>query len=98
MTPMTLAWFSKGKGKDREAKDKQLNGHRFGTGPCLGPTLSLSVFPSDFTVRESPPHSVIPISVSQPVLTPKERKDTVTQSCSLPGSLPNSDRSLSNQT
>ncbi|XP_047229488.1 rho guanine nucleotide exchange factor 28 isoform X2 [Girardinichthys multiradiatus] len=50
--------------------------------------------PQNFTVRESPPHSVIPISVSQPVLTPKERKDTVTQSCSLPGSLPNSNSLL----
>ncbi|KAK5613947.1 hypothetical protein CRENBAI_013600 [Crenichthys baileyi] len=51
--------------------------------------------PQNFTVRESSPHSVIPISVSQPVLTPKERKDNVTQSCSLPGSLPNSDSLLS---
>lgn len=33
---MSLPWFLKGKGKDREAKDKQLNGHRFATGSCLG--------------------------------------------------------------
>uniref|UniRef100_A0A3P9Q9Y2 Phorbol-ester/DAG-type domain-containing protein n=1 Tax=Poecilia reticulata TaxID=8081 RepID=A0A3P9Q9Y2_POERE len=39
LTPMSLAWFSKGKGKDRETKDRHLNGHRFATGPCLGPTL-----------------------------------------------------------
>nr|XP_020469249.1 rho guanine nucleotide exchange factor 28-like isoform X2 [Monopterus albus] len=31
--------FSKGKGKDKEAKDRQLNGHRFATGSCLGPTV-----------------------------------------------------------
>ncbi|CAJ1070358.1 rho guanine nucleotide exchange factor 28 [Xyrichtys novacula] len=30
---------TKGKGKDREAKDKQPNGHRFNTGACLGPTV-----------------------------------------------------------
>uniref|UniRef100_A0A8C4H9R1 Rho guanine nucleotide exchange factor (GEF) 28a n=1 Tax=Dicentrarchus labrax TaxID=13489 RepID=A0A8C4H9R1_DICLA len=30
---------TKGKGKDREAKDRQLNGHRFNTGSCLGPTV-----------------------------------------------------------
>ncbi|XP_069556899.1 rho guanine nucleotide exchange factor 28 [Brachyistius frenatus] len=30
---------TKGKGKDREAKDRQLNGHRFATGSCLGPTM-----------------------------------------------------------
>uniref|UniRef100_A0A087Y2A0 Rho guanine nucleotide exchange factor 28 n=1 Tax=Poecilia formosa TaxID=48698 RepID=A0A087Y2A0_POEFO len=131
---------SKGKGKDREAKDKHLNGHRFATGPCLGPTLCVvcdkpasgkdllhcsgctaivhksckesvppclkklqdrsvntveksktASLPQNFTVRDSPSHSVIPISAPQPVLTPKERKDTGTQSCSLPGSLPNSD-------
>ncbi|XP_055087656.1 rho guanine nucleotide exchange factor 28 isoform X2 [Periophthalmus magnuspinnatus] len=29
---------SKGK-KDREAKDRQLNGHQFSTGPCLGSTM-----------------------------------------------------------
>lgn len=38
-TPTSLAWFSKGKGKDREAKERQLNGHRFNTGSCLGPTV-----------------------------------------------------------
>uniref|UniRef100_A0A3Q2DL33 Rho guanine nucleotide exchange factor (GEF) 28a n=1 Tax=Cyprinodon variegatus TaxID=28743 RepID=A0A3Q2DL33_CYPVA len=135
---------NKGKGKDREAKDRQLNGHRFGAGPCLGPTVCVvcdkpasgkdllhcsgctaivhksckesvppclkklqdrhattgiksktASLPQNFIVRESPPHSVIPISVSQPVLTPKERKDTVTHSGSLPGSLPNSDSLLS---
>ncbi|XP_016525385.1 rho guanine nucleotide exchange factor 28 isoform X5 [Poecilia formosa] len=134
---------SKGKGKDREAKDKHLNGHRFATGPCLGPTLCVvcdkpasgkdllhcsgctaivhksckesvppclkklqdrsvntveksktASLPQNFTVRDSPSHSVIPISAPQPVLTPKERKDTGTQSCSLPGSLPNSDSML----
>ncbi|XP_068190406.1 rho guanine nucleotide exchange factor 28 [Antennarius striatus] len=30
---------TKGKGKDREAKDRQLNGHRFNMGSCLGPTV-----------------------------------------------------------
>ncbi|XP_070706318.1 rho guanine nucleotide exchange factor 28 [Pempheris klunzingeri] len=30
---------TKGKGKDREAKDRHLNGHRFNTGSCLGPTV-----------------------------------------------------------
>ncbi|KAM9338704.1 rho guanine nucleotide exchange factor 28 [Symphorus nematophorus] len=30
---------TKGKGKDREAKDRQPNGHRFNTGSCLGPTV-----------------------------------------------------------
>lgn len=39
LTPMSLAWLSKGKGKDREGKDRQLNGHRFATGSCLGPTV-----------------------------------------------------------
>lgn len=38
-TPMSLTWFSKGKGKDRDAKDRQLNGHRFSAGACLGPTV-----------------------------------------------------------
>ncbi|XP_072310586.1 rho guanine nucleotide exchange factor 28 [Eucyclogobius newberryi] len=32
---------SKGK-KDREAKDRQLNGHRFSTGPCLGPSMCVA--------------------------------------------------------
>ncbi|KAJ0057081.1 hypothetical protein NL108_001999 [Boleophthalmus pectinirostris] len=31
---------SKGK-KDREAKDRQLNGHQFSSGPCLGPTMCM---------------------------------------------------------
>lgn len=39
LTPMSLAWLSKGKGKDREGKDRQPNGHRFATGSCLGPTV-----------------------------------------------------------
>uniref|UniRef100_A0A665W753 Rho guanine nucleotide exchange factor (GEF) 28a n=1 Tax=Echeneis naucrates TaxID=173247 RepID=A0A665W753_ECHNA len=30
---------NKTKVKDREAKDRQLNGHRFATGACLGPTM-----------------------------------------------------------
>ncbi|KAM8743941.1 rho guanine nucleotide exchange factor 28 isoform 2-T2 [Acanthopagrus schlegelii] len=30
---------TKGKGKDRDAKDRPLNGHRFNTGACLGPTV-----------------------------------------------------------
>uniref|UniRef100_A0A3Q3N161 Rho guanine nucleotide exchange factor (GEF) 28a n=1 Tax=Labrus bergylta TaxID=56723 RepID=A0A3Q3N161_9LABR len=30
---------NKTKGKDREAKDRPLNGHRFNTGACLGPTV-----------------------------------------------------------
>ncbi|KAJ3604759.1 hypothetical protein NHX12_026811, partial [Muraenolepis orangiensis] len=32
---------SKGKAKDREAKDRHLNGHQFATGSCLGPTVCL---------------------------------------------------------
>ncbi|CAL8281854.1 unnamed protein product [Gadus morhua 'NCC'] len=32
---------SKGKAKDREAKERQLNGHQFATGSCLGPTVCL---------------------------------------------------------
>ncbi|XP_017163520.1 rho guanine nucleotide exchange factor 28 isoform X2 [Poecilia reticulata] len=135
---------NKGKGKDRETKDRHLNGHRFATGPCLGPTLCVvcdkpasgkellhcsgctaivhksckesvppclkklqdrcamtveksktASLPQNFTVRDSPSHSVIPISATQPVLTPKQRKETGMQSCSLPGSLPNSDSMLS---
>ncbi|KAM9735884.1 rho guanine nucleotide exchange factor 28 isoform 2-T2 [Menidia menidia] len=136
---------SKGKGKDREAKDRQLNGHRFATGSCLGPTLcvvcdkpasgkdllhcsgctaivhkgckdsvppclkklqdkySISIvknrtssLPQNFTVRDVPPQSsALPISTSLPVMTPKERKDTVTQSSSLSGSFPSSDSQLS---
>ncbi|XP_043951909.1 rho guanine nucleotide exchange factor 28 isoform X4 [Gambusia affinis] len=130
---------TKGKGKDREAKDRHLNGHWFGTGPCLGPTLCVvcdkpasgkdllhcsgctaivhksckefvplclkklqdrcvmtveksktASLPQNFTVRDSPSHSVIHVSAAQPVLTPRERKDAGTQSCSLPGSLLNS--------
>ncbi|KAM4532648.1 rho guanine nucleotide exchange factor 28 isoform 7-T8 [Fundulus diaphanus] len=135
---------NKGKGKDREGKDRHLNGHRFGSGSCLGSTTCVvcdkpasgkdllhcsgcttivhksckesvppclkklqdryamtvvksktASLPQNFTVRESTPHSMIPISVSQPVLTPKERKEAVTQSGPLPGSLPNSDSLLS---
>lgn len=36
---MSLSWFSKGKGKERDAKERQQNGHRFSTGSCLGPTM-----------------------------------------------------------
>ncbi|CAG5867622.1 unnamed protein product [Menidia menidia] len=92
---------SKGKGKDREAKDRQLNGHRFATGSCLGPTLCVVcctaiVHKGYFTVRDVPPQSsALPISTSLPVMTPKERKDTVTQSSSLSGSFPSSDSQLS---
>ncbi|XP_040013319.1 rho guanine nucleotide exchange factor 28 isoform X2 [Xiphias gladius] len=135
---------TKAKGKDREAKDRQLNGHRFATGACLGPTVCVvcdkpasgkdllhcssctaivhkgckesvppclkklqdkyavtmvknrtASLPQNFTVRDSPPQCVIPISTSLPVMTPKEKKDTVTQSCSLSGSFPNSDSRLS---
>ncbi|XP_024155388.1 rho guanine nucleotide exchange factor 28 isoform X1 [Oryzias melastigma] len=134
---------SKGKGKDREAKDK-LNGHRFATGSCLGaphcvvcdkpasgkdllhcpdctaivhkackesvpPCLKkpqdkyavstvksrTASLPQNFTVRDSPQQSAIPISSSLPVMTPKERRDAVTQSYSPSGSLPNSDSLLS---
>lgn len=46
---------------------------------------------SDFTVRDSPPQRAIPISTSPTVMTPKEKKDPVSQSFSLPGSFPNSD-------
>ena len=47
---MSLAWFSKGKVKDkeregkekeREGKDRQQNGHRFSSGSCAGPTVCL---------------------------------------------------------
>uniref|UniRef100_A0A3B5AMK6 Rho guanine nucleotide exchange factor 28-like n=1 Tax=Stegastes partitus TaxID=144197 RepID=A0A3B5AMK6_9TELE len=135
---------TKGKGKDREAKDRQLNGHRFATGSCLGPTMCVvcdkaasgkdllhcssctaivhkgckeslppclkklqdkyavtmvknrtASLPQNFTVRDSSPQSVIPISTSLPVMTPKERKDAVTQPGSLSGSVPNSDSRLS---
>ncbi|XP_074474476.1 rho guanine nucleotide exchange factor 28 isoform X3 [Sebastes fasciatus] len=30
---------TKGKGKDRDTKDRPLNGHRFNTGACLGPNV-----------------------------------------------------------
>ncbi|XP_040915053.1 rho guanine nucleotide exchange factor 28 isoform X2 [Toxotes jaculatrix] len=135
---------TKGKGKDRETKDRQLNGHRFATGSCLGPTMCVvcdkpasgkdllhcssctaivhkgckesvppclkklqdkyavtmvknrtASLPQNFTVRESPPQCVIPISTSLPVMTPKEKKDTMSQSSSLSGSFPNSDSRLS---
>uniref|UniRef100_A0A3Q1C4V6 Rho guanine nucleotide exchange factor (GEF) 28a n=1 Tax=Amphiprion ocellaris TaxID=80972 RepID=A0A3Q1C4V6_AMPOC len=135
---------TKGKGKDREAKDRQLNGHRFATGSCLGPTVCVvcdkpasgkdllhcssctaivhkgckdslppclkklqdkyamtvvknrtASLPQNFTVRDSSPQSIIPVSTSLPVMTPKERKDTVTQPGSLSGSFPNSDSRLS---
>ncbi|KAG7241218.1 hypothetical protein INR49_025961 [Caranx melampygus] len=120
---------TKGKGKDRDAKDRQLNGHRFSTGACLGPTVCVvcdkpasgkdllhcpsctaiihkgckdsvppclkdkyavsmvknrtASLPQNFTVRDSPPQCITPISISLPVNTPKEKKDTVTQSSSL---------------
>uniref|UniRef100_A0A3Q1EM94 Rho guanine nucleotide exchange factor (GEF) 28a n=1 Tax=Acanthochromis polyacanthus TaxID=80966 RepID=A0A3Q1EM94_9TELE len=129
---------TKGKGKDREAKDRQLNGHRFATGSCLGPTVCVvcdkpasgkdllhcssctaivhkgckdslppclkklqdkyavtmvktrtASLPQNFTVRDSSPQSIIPVSTSLPVMTPKERKDAVTQPSSLSGSFPN---------
>ncbi|XP_070845479.1 rho guanine nucleotide exchange factor 28 [Chaetodon trifascialis] len=135
---------TKGKGKDREAKDRQLNGHRFNTGSCLGPNVCVvcekpasgkdllhcssctaivhkgckdsvppclkklqdkyavamvknrtASLPQNFTVRENPPQCVIPISTSLPIMAPKERKDTATQSCPLSGSFPNSDSRLS---
>ncbi|KAK2818736.1 hypothetical protein Q5P01_024297 [Channa striata] len=135
---------TKGKGKDREAKDKQPNGHRFATGSCLGPTVCVvcdkpasgrdllhcssctvivhkgckdsvppclkklqdkyavtmvknktASLPQNFTVRDTPPQRVIPISTSLPIMTPKEKKDTATQSSSLSGSFPGSDSRLS---
>ncbi|XP_041666310.1 rho guanine nucleotide exchange factor 28 isoform X2 [Cheilinus undulatus] len=135
---------TKGKGKDREAKDRQLNGHRFNTGACLGPTVCVvcdkpasgkellhcsgctafvhksckdslppclkklqdkyavsmvknktASLPQNFTVRDSSPQPVIPVSTSQPVMTPKERKEAVSQPCTLSGSFPNSDSRLS---
>ncbi|KAM6975874.1 rho guanine nucleotide exchange factor 28 [Tautogolabrus adspersus] len=135
---------TKGKGKDREAKDRPLNGHRFNTGACLGPTVCVvcdkpasgkdllhcssctaivhkgckdslppclkklqdkyavtmvknrtASLPQNFTVRESPPQPVIPASPSLPVMTPKERKEAVTQPCTLSGSFLNSDSRLS---
>ncbi|XP_035481788.2 rho guanine nucleotide exchange factor 28 isoform X2 [Scophthalmus maximus] len=130
---------TKGKGKEREAKDRQLNGHRFATGPCLGPTMCIvcdkpasgkdllhcssctaiihkgckeslppclkklqekysvtmvknrtASLPQNFTVRDSPPQCVIPVSTSLPVMAAKE-KNTGTQPCSLSGSFPTSD-------
>ncbi|XP_067341357.1 rho guanine nucleotide exchange factor 28 isoform X3 [Channa argus] len=51
--------------------------------------------PQNFTVRDSAPQRVIPISTSLPIMTPKEKKDTVTQSSPLSGSFPNSDSRLS---
>ncbi|XP_073333999.1 rho guanine nucleotide exchange factor 28 [Pagrus major] len=136
---------TKGKGKDRDGKDRQLNGHRFNTGACLGPTVCMvcnkpasgkdllhcssctaivhkgckeslppclkklqdkyavtmvknrtASLPQNFTVRDSPaPQCVVPSSASLPVMAPKERKDTATQSCPLSGSSPNSDSRLS---
>ncbi|XP_029371284.1 rho guanine nucleotide exchange factor 28 isoform X2 [Echeneis naucrates] len=131
---------TKGKVKDREAKDRQLNGHRFATGACLGPTMCVvcdkpasgkdllhcpsctaivhkgckesvppclkklqdkyavsmvknrtASLPQNFTVRDSP-QCVAPISTSLPVVTPKEKKDSGIQPCSLSG---NSDSRLS---
>ncbi|XP_042365599.1 rho guanine nucleotide exchange factor 28, partial [Plectropomus leopardus] len=130
---------TKGKGKDREAKDRQMNGHRFNTGACLGPNVCVvcekpasgkdllhcsgcttivhksckesvppclkklqdkyavtmvknrtASLPQNFTVRDSPPQCVIPISTSLPIM-----KDTATQSCPVSGILPNSDSRLS---
>ncbi|XP_018529451.1 rho guanine nucleotide exchange factor 28 isoform X2 [Lates calcarifer] len=135
---------TKGKGKEREAKDRQLNGHRFATGSCLGPNVCVvcdkavsgkdllhcpsctaiihkgckesappclkklqdkyavamvknrtASLPQNFTVRDSPPQCVVPISTSLPVMAPKEKKDTMTQSCSLSGSFPSTDSRLS---
>ncbi|XP_034751474.1 rho guanine nucleotide exchange factor 28 [Etheostoma cragini] len=130
---------TKTKGKDREAKDGQLNGHRFNTGSCLGPTVCVvcekpasgkdllhcsscttivhkgckesvppclkklqdkyavttvknrtASLPQNFTVRDSPPQCVVPISTSLPVM-----KDTATHLCLLSGSFPNSDSQFS---
>ncbi|KAK9532337.1 hypothetical protein VZT92_009725 [Zoarces viviparus] len=130
---------TKGKGKDREAKDRPLNGHRFNTGSCLGPTMCVvcdkpasgkdllhcsgctaivhkgckesvppclkklqdkyavnlvkdrtASLPQNFTVRDSPPQCVVPVSTSLPVV-----KDTATQPCLLSGTFPNSDSRLS---
>ncbi|KAE8285223.1 Rho guanine nucleotide exchange factor 28 [Larimichthys crocea] len=130
---------TKGKGKDRE-----LNGHRFNTGACLGPTVCVicekpasgkdllhcsscttivhkgckesvppclkklqdkylvtmvknrtASLPQNFTVRDSPPQCVIPVSTSLPVMTNKEKKDTAPQSSPLSGIFPISDSRLS---
>ncbi|TDH02260.1 hypothetical protein EPR50_G00171190 [Perca flavescens] len=130
---------TKAKGKDREAKDRQLNGHRFNTGSCLGPTVCVvcekpasgkdllhcsscttivhkgcqesvppclkklqdkyavtmvktrtASLPQNFTVRDSPPQCVVPISTSLPLM-----KDPATQPCLLSGAFPNSDSQLS---
>lgn len=35
---MSLAWFSKGKGKE---KDREANGHRFSAGACLGSVVCM---------------------------------------------------------
>ncbi|XP_013883841.1 rho guanine nucleotide exchange factor 28 [Austrofundulus limnaeus] len=51
--------------------------------------------PQNFTVRDSPTQSMIHISSSQPVMIPKEKKESVASSCSLSGSLPTSDSLLS---
>ncbi|KAM3599229.1 uncharacterized protein V6R79_002353 [Siganus canaliculatus] len=135
---------TKGKGKDRESKERQQNGHRFNTGSCLGPTVCVvcdkpatgkellhcsgctaivhkgckdsippclrklqdkyavtsvknrtASLPQNFTVRENPPQSAIPTSTSLPVMAPKEKRDTASQSSPLSGSFPNSDSRLS---
>ncbi|XP_062291104.1 rho guanine nucleotide exchange factor 28 [Scomber scombrus] len=135
---------TKGKGKDREAKDRQTNGHQFATGSCLGPTVCVvcdkpvtgkdllhcprctamvhkgckesvppclkklqdkytvtmvknrtASLPQNFTVRDSPPQSVIPISNSPPIVSPKENKDASPLSCTLSGSFPSSESRLS---
>lgn len=35
---MSLAWFSKAKGKEKE---REANGHRFSTGACLGSVVCM---------------------------------------------------------
>uniref|UniRef100_A0A3Q1I5G6 Rho guanine nucleotide exchange factor (GEF) 28a n=1 Tax=Anabas testudineus TaxID=64144 RepID=A0A3Q1I5G6_ANATE len=116
---------AKGKGKDRESKDRPPHGHRFLTGSCLGPTMcvvcdkpasgkdllhcSVCTTIVHKGCKDSIPPClkvsvvftarlylslVIPISTSLPVMTPKEKKDAVTQSSSLSRSFPNSDRTF----
>ncbi|XP_063745546.1 rho guanine nucleotide exchange factor 28 isoform X1 [Eleginops maclovinus] len=129
---------TKGKGKDREAKDRQPNGHRFNTGSCLGPNMCVvcdkpasgkdllhcssctaivhkgckdsvppclkklqdkyavttvknktASLPQNFTVRDSPPLCVVPVSTSLPVM-----KETA-ESSLISGSFTNSDSRLS---
>lgn len=49
---ITFSWFSKGKAKEKEVKDKQSNGHQFSAGPVLG-TLVCEVCDKPVTGKET---------------------------------------------